>query len=779
LKYILFTNLAGIKYIRYLSNIQKKVVNKLTNNIIALKIEVEGLVQGVGFRPFVYRLARKNNCNGYVLNKTDGVLIKIEGSRKDTENFNKELRSNHPVVALVKNIHVKKDKIENLDDFKILDSQDISDEISQISPDIAVCNDCLRDLKKQPHRLNFPFINCTNCGPRFTIVKDFPYDRYKTTMQVFEMCDKCRKEYNDISDRRFHAQPVACNECGPQYSLHINNSIVNDFDRILEDLTNLIIDGKIVAVKGMGGYHLMCNAHNESTVKRLRNSKHREGKPFAVMFRNIDKIEEYAEVSDTEKNSLLSWRRPIVLLKAKKELAFSVCVGFNTIGAFLPYMPIHHLIFERCNLPAVVLTSGNFYEEPIIIDNDDAIKNLFKIADAVLIYNRDIYNRTDDSVVKIINNKECVFRRSRGYAPHPVHINLNPDGILATGAELVNCFCIGKGNQAILSQHIGDLKNYETYEFYTETIEKFTRLFRVSPSLVVSDMHPDYMSTRFAENLGIENIKVQHHHAHIASCMAENKLDETVIGVSFDGTGYGSDGNIWGSEFIIADLRDFERYTHFDYIELPGGDKAVEEPWRTAISYLYRYLGNDFQDLKLPFLKNIDRKKTDMIMAAIDKKINCPLSSGAGRLFDAVAAITGICKTSDFHAEAPMRLESIAAQNMEECYDFEISKTISFKNLFKEIVIDVKEGISKSIISSKFHNTIIYVIFETLTKIRKETGIEKVALSGGTFQNKYILERLIPLLSHDKFKVYTQTGIPCNDGGVALGQLAIAAKRRN
>ncbi len=754
-------------------------MNKLTNNIIALKIEVEGLVQGVGFRPFVYRLARKNNCNGYVLNKTDGVLIKIEGSRKDTENFSKELRSDYPVVAWVENIHVEKDKIENLDDFKILDSRDdLSDEISQISPDIAVCNDCLRDLKKQPRRLNFPFINCTNCGPRFTIVKDFPYDRDKTTMQVFEMCDNCRKEYNDISDRRFHAQPVACNECGPQYSLHLSDRTVNDFDQILEVLTGLLVDGKIVAVKGMGGYHIMCDAHNEHAVKRLRNSKHREGKPFAVMFPDIDTIEEYAAVSAAEKDTLLSWRRPIVILNSKKELAFSVCAGFNTIGAFLPYMPVHYLIFERSNLPAVVLTSGNFYEEPIITDNDEAIKHLFKIADAVLTYNRDIFNRTDDSVVKIINNNECVFRRSRGYAPHPVNINLDTDGILATGAELVNCFCIGKGNQAILSQHIGDLKNYETYEFYTGTIEKFIRLFRVSPSLVVSDMHPDYLSTRFAESLKIEHIKVQHHHAHIASCMAENKLDEPVIGVSFDGTGYGVDGNIWGSEFIIADLRDFERYTHFDYIELPGGDKAVEEPWRTAVSYLYRYFGNDFYDLKLPFLESIERKKTDMILAAIDKKINCPLTSGAGRLFDAVAAITGICSISKFHAEAPMRLESVTALNIEECYDFEINKTISFKNLFKELVIDIKEGISKSIISAKFHNTIIYVIFETLTKIRKETGIEKVALSGGTFQNKYILERLKTLLLHDKFKVYTQTGIPCNDGGVALGQLAIAAKRK-
>jgi hydrogenase maturation protein HypF len=778
LKYILFINLAGIKYIRYLSNIQEKVVNKLTNDIVAVKIKVEGLVQGVGFRPFVYRLASQNNCSGYVLNKTDGVLIKIEGTRKNTEKFSKELRTNYPVVALIENIYIDNDKIENLDDFKILDSQDLSDEISQISPDIAVCNDCIRDLKDQPHRLDYPFINCTNCGPRFTIVKDFPYDRDKTTMQIFQMCDKCKNEYNDISDRRFHAQPVACNDCGPQYQLHLNNSTVNDFAQILDILTNYISEGKIIAIKGIGGYHLMCNAHNENTVKRLRNSKHREGKPFAVMFADINEIQEYAEVSVDEKNTLLSWRRPIVLLNAKKELAFSVCVGFNTIGAFLPYMPIHYLFFERSNLPAIVLTSGNFYEEPIIIDNEKAIKKLFDIADAILTYNRDIYNRTDDSVVKIINNNECVFRRSRGYAPHPVYLNLDIDGILATGAELVNCFCIGKGNQAILSQHIGDLKNYETYEFYTETIEKFIRLFRVNPSLVVSDMHPDYMSTRYAENLKIDHIKVQHHHAHIASCMAENKLDEPVIGVSFDGTGYGADGNIWGSEFIIADLKDFQRYAHFDYIELPGGDKAVEEPWRTAVSYLCKYFGNDFYNLKLPFLENIDRKKIDMVLTAIDKRINCPLTSGAGRLFDAVAAIAGICTTSKFHAEAPMRLESLVSQNVKECYDFEINKTISFKNLFKELVMDIKEGISKSIISAKFHNTIIYVIFETVTKMRKETGIEKVALSGGTFQNKYILERIKPLLLNEKFKVYTQTGIPCNDGGVALGQLAIAAKRR-
>ena len=753
-------------------------MNKLTNNRNALKIRVEGLVQGVGFRPFVYRLAKQYNCNGYVLNLSDGVLIKIEGNIKDTEKFSAELKSNYPVAAVIENIYLENDSIENLHDFKISESKDLSDDISQISPDIAVCSDCIKDLKNQAHRINYPFINCTNCGPRFSIIKDFPYDREKTTMQVFRMCSKCENEYYDVSDRRFHAQPIACNDCGPVYQLNAEGRIIDEFEQILDILTSFTSEGKIIAIKGIGGYHLMCDAQNEKSVRRLRNSKHREGKPFAVMFSGIDRIREFAEVSVEEEKSLLSWQRPIVLLRAKKSLAPGVCVGFNTIGAFLPYMPIHHLFFEKLKIPAIVMTSGNFHEEPVIIDNNAALNNLNKIADAVLTYNRNIYNRTDDSVVKIISNKEHVLRRSKGYAPAPLTLNMNLDGILATGAELVNCFAIGKGNQAILSQHIGDLKNYETYEFYLETIEQFKKLFRIKPSLVVSDMHPDYLSTGYAENLKIEHIKVQHHHAHIASCMAENRIDETVIGVSFDGTGYGTDGNIWGSEFLIADLKNFERYTHFDYIELPGGDKAVEEPWRTGVSYLHKYLGTSFYDLNLPFLENIEKKKIDLVLAALNKKINCPLASGAGRLFDAVAAIANICTLSEFHAEAPMRLESIAAENVEECYDFELNKTITFKNLFKELVVDINEGLSKSTISSKFHNTIIYVIFEAVTKMSKDTGINKVVLSGGTFQNKYILERLIPLLLNKKFKVYTQNKIPANDGGVALGQLVIAAKRR-
>jgi hydrogenase maturation protein HypF len=753
-------------------------VNKLTNNITSFKIIVEGLVQGVGFRPFVYRLAKQYNCNGYVLNRTDGVLIKIEGKKEDTDKFITELNSGHPKAAVIENIYTEKDKIENITDFKIAVSQDLSDEISQISPDIAVCDDCIDDLKNQPHRLNYPFINCTNCGPRFTIIKDFPYDREKTTMRDFRMCDKCAAEYNEVSDRRFHAQPIACNNCGPAYKLNIDGKTISEFDRILDILASYISKGKIIAIKGLGGYHIMCDALNEESVKRLRSSKHREGKPFAVMFSDIKSIKEYAMVSEDEEKSLLSWHRPIVLLDGKKDIASGVCVGFSTIGAFLPYMPIHYLLFEKLDITALVMTSGNFHEEPIIIDNKDAINNLYKIADAVLTYNRDIYNRTDDSVVRIINNSECIFRRSRGYAPAPVTLDFNIDGILAAGAELVNCFAVGKGKQAILSQHIGDLKNYETYEFYTETIEIFKKLFRFNPTLVVSDMHPDYLSTRYAENINIEHIKVQHHHAHIASCMAENNLDESVIGVSFDGTGYGTDGNIWGSEFLVADLKEFKRYTHFEYIQLPGGDKAVEEPWRTGLAYLYKYFGRNLYKFNLPFLKDISKEKTDNIITAIDKKINCPLSSGAGRLFDAVAAIMNICTFSEFHAEAPMRLESITARNIEKYYDLSTGKPVSFENMFKEMIADIKKGVSNPVLSAKFHNTIIYAIFDTVEQMRKETGIDKVVLSGGTFQNKYIMERLIPMLSNKKFKVYTQSKIPCNDGGIALGQLVIAAKRR-
>lgn len=522
----------------------------------------------------------------------------------------------------------------------------------------------------------------------------------------------------------------------------------------------------------------MCDASNEKAVKKLRASKQREGKPFAVMFSGIEAIRKVAHISEVEEQSLCSWRRPITLLKVKRnDLAESVCLGFNTIGSFLPYMPIHHLLFESLVMDSLVLTSGNISEEPIITDNKEAIKILSPIADAVLTYNREIYNRTDDSVTRIINNSERIFRRSRGYAPGPLYLKNRTEGIFAAGAELVNCFCIGKGNQAILSQHIGDLKNLETYVFYKQTFDTLKKAFRFEPQCVVTDLHPDYLSTRFGEELNKETLRVQHHYAHVVSCMVENDLYEPVIGLSFDGSGLGDDGTIWGSEFLVADLDGYERLSHFEYIELPGGDKATFEPWRIAVAYLYKIYGKDFLNLDLDFLKEIPTSRINVIVQAIDKKINCPVSCSAGRLFDAVSALMNICTFSTFHAEAPMRLEALALDELSGLYDFEIKSSISFRPMIQQIVTDLQNGIKKEVISSKFHNTVIQATFQVAENIKEDTGINHLALSGGTFQNRYLLKNMETMLSQNGYKVSTQNRIPCNDGGIALGQLAIAARK--
>ncbi|MCB0807295.1 MAG: carbamoyltransferase HypF, partial [Bacteroidales bacterium] len=632
------------------------------------------------------------------------------------------------------------------------------------------------DMKTQIHRIDYPFINCTNCGPRFSIIKNLPYDRDKTTMQPFVMCTVCHKEYTDVLDRRFHAQPVACKTCGPEYELICENKRINNFPEILKKVTTFLEEGKIIAIKGIGGFQIACDAQNEKAVKTLRERKIREGKPFAVMFSDIGKVKEFTHLYPAEEKSLTSWRRPIVIVREKKKLAESVSMGFKSIGAMLPYMPFHYLLFENSEIPAIVLTSGNISDEPIVIDNQEAENQLSRVADAVLIYNRDIYNRTDDSVAFVVNEKERILRRSRGYSPEPVNLNMNVDGIFAAGAELVNCFCIGKEKQAILSQHIGDLKNLETLEFYNESFERFKKLFRMEPKLVVHDLHPDYLSTKFAIDLGIPALAVQHHHAHIVSCMAENGLDEKVIGVSMDGTGYGDDGHIWGSEFFICDLSGYERISHFEYVPLPGGDKVTKEPWRTAVSYLYQYFGKSFKEIDIPFVKYLDPQKTDLILQAIDKKINAPLSCSAGRLFDAVAALLNLCTTTTFHAEAPMRLENIAAGTVEAAYPFDFGELISFKSTFEEMIHDIEDGIPLPEISAKFHNSFVNVIYAVVSNIRKESGINKAVLSGGSFQNKYVLARLENLLKREQFEMFTQDRIPANDGGIALGQLVIGAR---
>jgi hydrogenase maturation protein HypF len=754
-------------------------------NAITFQVTITGLVQGVGFRPFVFRIATNHNLNGWVQNTNESVIIQITGTAKNINYFLRSLREEAPQAAIIRDISAQQLGTKPFSDFVIKESNDISEEITEISPDIAICDECLQDMDKPGNRFDYAFINCTNCGPRFTIINDLPYDRAKTTMLPFEMCQDCRKEYGDVTNRRFHAQPIACRACGPQYEMFVHGILIsNKTSAIIETVSEYIENGGVILIKGLGGMHLACDAFNKTAVEKLRSLKNREGKPFAVMFRDIESLKPFAEIDEREKKSILSWRRPIVLLKKKKSpgyrvLAESISSGLNLIGVMLPYMPFHHLLFRQLKTDAIVLTSGNFSSEPILTDNTEALRHFSNVTDAVILHNRDICNRTDDSVVRFIAGKERILRRSRGYVPAPVNTLLNTEGIIAFGAELTNCFCAGKKQNAYLSQHIGDLQGIETVQFYEETISRFIKLFRIKPSLAVVDMHPMYISTRTGMAMSdLPLVQVQHHHAHIASCMAENMLDEMVIGVAFDGTGYGTDGNTWGSEFLICDLNDFERITHFEYIPLPGGDSATEEPWRTAVSYLYKVYGMDFLDLNLNVIKKTESEKIRVIVNMIDKKINCPLTSGAGRLFDCVASLLGLVQTATFQAEGPMRLESLTGTGCQESYAFKTGLTICFDETIRGIVEDIINDIEKMTIATKFHNTIILAIFDSVNAIRNKSGINKVVLSGGVFQNRYLSEGTMDLLLKNNFEVYSHSTVPANDGGLALGQLAVASKRR-
>ncbi len=750
-------------------------INAMTT---AKEIHIRGLVQGVGFRPFVHRLAGRFRLTGWVGNNNEGVIVHIEGPQKAVEAFLDALPSEAPPASGISSIVVTEVPCAFHPEFSIRKSQDNSERITVVSPDIAVCDECLLDMDGNNHRTGYPFINCTNCGPRFTIIRDLPYDRPMTSMSPFKMCESCEAEYNDILDRRYHAQPIACNHCGPEYVLHEGEKVVHDLDVILQMLAEAIDQGQIVAMKGLGGYHLACDALNEEAVDRLRTLKSRDGKPFAVMFKDMNTAERYTQMVDEEKEMLMSWRRPIMLLASKKPLAKGVSIGFPTLGAMLPYLPFHHLLFRQLKQDVIVLTSGNISDEPIIITNEEALRRLSPVTDLILTNNRDIHNRTDDSVAMVVNGKTRLIRRSRSWVPLPIDLTSDVDGILACGAELVNCFCIGKDRQAILSQHIGDLKNAETLAFYSESIERLTRLFRVKPELLVHDLHPDYLSTRYATESGIPVLAVQHHHAHIASCMAEFGLDEKVIGVSFDGTGLGTDGNIWGGEFLICDLLDFERRSYLDYTPMPGGDRATKEPWRMALSYLLKAFGDDYKKINIPFLEEINMDKAAIIETAIWKGINAPLTSSAGRLFDAVAALTGLCTRASFHAEAPMRLEAIADPAEKRAYEFSTGNTIDTTGIIHGVCRDISDGCAAATISARFHNSVINIIFAMSDILSRETGIRKVVLSGGTFQNKYMLKRLENGLKAAGYEVFSPCAIPANDGGIALGQLAVAAARR-
>jgi len=735
----------------------------------------------VGFRPFICRLAARHGIHGEVKNMNNGVVVNTDCDRSTLDRFTGEIPRLAPPASRIKSIDVTGKEFPGFNGFRIVTGSRSDSQVTEISPDIAVCDECLAEMATDGFRIDYPFINCTNCGPRFSIITGMPYDRPATTMKEFKMCSRCRSEYDNILDRRFHAQPTACNNCGPRYLLKNSGKIFTGVADIVGEISVLIGSGKVVALKGIGGYHLMCDALSEEAVEGLRGRKHRDAKPFAVMFRDLNAVRDYCFVDRLEERELVSWRRPIVLLRCKRHLAAGVSNGLGTTGAMLPYMPFHHLLFRELKTPAVVLTSGNLSDEPIIIDDAEAEERLMSVADSFVSHNRRIHNRTDDSVVRIIGGNTAIIRRSRGYVPHPVDLGFNVDGILALGAGQKNTFCIGKGFQAFPGQYIGDLDNAATCDFYTESIDRFTGLFNFSPALIACDLHPDYFSSRYASILekkyNIPLVRVQHHHAHIASCMAEHGLDERVAGVCLDGTGFGTDGHTWGAEFLVADRKEFLRFGHFDYVPMPGGDKAVAEPWRMALSYLYMYFGDtlNYRDIE-PFSK-ISGNEFMLVMEMIRKKINTPLTCGAGRLFDAVSALTGICPEAGFDSEAPMRLESAIKCCTEKHYPYRVNGSVSFGDMFEAILNDIMvRNASVSLISAKFHNTMAQVILDMSERIREEHSVDVVVLTGGVFQNKYLLERASEKLRKANFRVYTSNQVPANDGGISLGQMAVASK---
>ncbi|MGD2185209.1 MAG: carbamoyltransferase HypF [Desulfobacterales bacterium] len=754
----------------------------MPNNDAAKKIEVNGIVQGVGFRPFVFNLANQYDLKGEVANTAAGVSIHIEGPPEHIQAFETDLAAKCPPLAHVVQISGHPERVKPFADFRIAKSRGQAQMATLISPDVSICKDCLHELfNPKDRRYLYPFINCTNCGPRYTIIDDIPYDRPKTSMRHFKMCAACQSEYDDPTDRRFHAQPNACAECGPHVSLYTNQQESVDTDNPIEKAADLMRRGQIVALKGLGGFHLVADAENGAAVMRLRNRKLREEKPFAIMSADLEGIRKYAVIEPPEEKLLRSIQRPIVLLKKRipNAIAEEVAPRNKYWGVMLPYTPLHYLLLEY-GFTALVMTSANLSEEPIAIDNDDAFERLADIADFFLIHNRDIYLRSDDSIVRHTAGHTRYIRRSRGFVPIPVFLDYPVPSILACGAELKNTICITKGDKAFISQHIGDLENLATLDFFELTVAHLQRILEIAPEIIACDMHPDYLSTQYArQQRGMQQIEVQHHHAHIVSGMAEHRLAGEVIGLSFDGTGYGTDGAIWGGEVLVAQTHHFERVAHLAYVPMPGGAAAIKEPWRMAVSYLHDAFGENFWDLDLPILKQADPQKLKIILEMILKGVNSPPTSSLGRLFDGVAAITGIRQQVNFEGQAAMELEMLTAGDVHSIYDIEAATadgpTIAPAPIIRGVVRDVQNGLPTAQIGAKFHQTIIALFAEVCTSLRNESELNRVVLSGGCFQNAILLAGLIQELETRKFEVFAHRQVPANDGGIALGQAVVAA----
>ena len=752
-------------------------------------VTVQGMVQGVGFRPFVHGLATRLHLAGFVRNEPHGVEIEVEGSSSAVDAFVAQLKTSAPPLVRVQEVWVHEMRVAGDKTFEIRSSVRAGERTVLIAPDQATCEDCLRELHDpRDRRYRYPFINCTNCGPRYTIIRDVPYDRANTTMAEFEMCPRCRAEYEDPTNRRFHAEPTCCPVCGPRVEL-----LDADGKRIacadpIEEAIHLLSLGRIVAVKGLGGFHLACDATHAAPVRLLRRRKQRDLKPFAIMVRNTQAAERICEVSDEERAALVRPERPILLMKKRSghDIPDEVAPRSNSFGVMLPYTPIHALLMEG-PFEALVMTSGNLTDEPIAFTNEEALDRLRNLADCFLTHNRAIHIRTDDSVARVIAGRQRFLRRSRGYAPFPVTLPVDTAGreILAVGPELSATLCLTRGPQAFLSHHLGDLENVAAYDAFLQAVEHLENLMAVTPRVVACDMHPDYGSTRYARSSGLPVIPVQHHHAHIASVLAEAGRTDQVIGVAFDGLGWGEDGTVWGGEFLVCDLAGYQRVGHLAVVPQPGGDVSSKRPARMGYVYLTAAYGEQAEKLAEELMPELSADERRVIAQQIERRVNCPRTSSMGRLFDAASALLGICSENTYHAQAPIELEAHAWDAGDESgvytCNIEVEErgvcVVHASDIVRGMVDDFRSGVSRVTCAARFHNSIARATVEVCERIRDRTRLNAAALSGGVFANAYLLEHTMRLLEGESFEVLLNALVPAGDGGVCLGQAAVAAWR--
>lgn len=749
--------------------------------MVGLRVHVSGLVQGVGFRPFVWREATHRGLRGWVGNDAAGVVLEVEGAAERVTALLAALRT-PPPLARVDDVRTERQDPVGFVGFEVRVSDVAGAHVALVSPDTATCADCLRELHEPANRrFGYPFINCTNCGPRYTIVHAVPYDRARTTMAPFPMCSACREEYDDPTDRRFHAEPVCCPDCGPTLAL-VGSGPDPDSDpdsvsgAPIAGAVELLRAGQVVAVKGLGGYHLVVDAGQEKAVAALRERKHREDRPFAIMVADLAAADDLCHITAEEQSLLTSVARPIVLMARRGEgdVAASVAPGSPSLGVMLPYTPLHTLLLEAHGGPLVV-TSGNASDEPIAFVDEEARRRLTGLADAFLVHDRAIRTRVDDSVVKVVSGRVVPMRRSRGYVPHPVLLPTGDDQqVLACGAALKSTFCLTRGRQAFVSHHVGDLDDYATYTSYVDGIGHLRQLLDVDPRVVAHDLHPEYPSTRYAFELpAVELMGVQHHHAHIASCLADNGFSDRVIGVAFDGLGLGTDGTAWGGEFLLADLVGFTRAAHLSPVPMPGGDAATRQPWRMAAAHLDAAYDQEIPAGLAVMTRQPERWQAVLAMAR--SGLSSPVTSSAGRLFDGVSALLGVRDVSSYEGQAAIELEHVAEPTERGSYAVPVADgVIEVAALVRAVTEDLLAGVAVPAIAARFHNSLAQVVVTMCGQLRDEHGLGTVALSGGVFQNSLLLARCLEGLAAEGFEVLTHRQVPPNDGGISLGQAAIA-----